>query len=672
MRTVLIGIARMGSTRLPGKVLKPLGDKPVLSWVVNAGREAPGVDEVWIATSTLPADDVIQTWCDENHVKCFRGSETDVLSRFTGAAETAEADVVIRVTCDCPFLDPSVIGQVVALRNLTGADYASNIDPPQWPDGLDCEAMTIEALRVANKASTRATDRDCVTQFILRNRNLFKVVSLQCPLPGMYKERWVLDTEDDYRFCQEIANRLSKHPSMLDILRILETRPALRKINQHHPRNERFYAAIAEAPIEPREYPVSQMLLGGAETYIPLAAQTFSKSKVQFPANNPLFLTHGDGGYVFDVDGHDYVDMMGALLPVVLGYRDPDVDWAIKEQLARGISFSLATELEMELAQTLADHIPCAQMTRLGKSGTDVTTAAVRLARAYTGRDLILSSGYHGWADWAIGRDQMRGAGVPQPTAALTWQFQYGDTQYVRDILNTQRVAAVILEPETDAEFLRAAREACTENGTLLIFDEIITGFRWSLGGAQKVHNVIPDLACFGKAMGNGMPISALVGKAKYMKRLEPPNNIFYSGTFFGETLSIAAALATIRKLNATQPFPHPQREALESQIAPLIKASSVPLNLDKTPLMRMSFNDHPHASKEQLATLFRQEMAQAGVLIVNAHALSLAHGAPEIRRVVRAYEHTLGVMNDVLARDAIREAIGNASLDTNSNVRAS
>src|SRR5262245_27378204 len=174
MKTVAIGIARMGSSRLPGKVLMDLDGSPVIRWVTTALETASCVDDVWIATSTLPADDAIAYWCENTGIHCFRGSETDVLSRVYGAAKAARADVVVRVTCDCPLLDPAVIGQVIRLRQMTGADYASNIDPPTWPDGLDVEAFTFAALEIAHNVAIRATDRECVTRFIARNRSRFK------------------------------------------------------------------------------------------------------------------------------------------------------------------------------------------------------------------------------------------------------------------------------------------------------------------------------------------------------------------------------------------------------------------------------------------------------------------------------------------------------------------
>jgi glutamate-1-semialdehyde 2,1-aminomutase/spore coat polysaccharide biosynthesis protein SpsF len=207
MKTVAIVIARMGSTRLPGKVLMPLRGSPVLAWVIVAAEAAPGVDEVWVATSTQVRDDKVEAWCIEQGVNCFRGSETDVLGRFTCCARAAGADVVVRLTGDCPFLDPQVIGAVIRLRQQTGAAYASNVNPPTWPDGLDCECFTREALEAANAEAWRPLDRDTVTQWIIRNRSRFPAANLTCPVP-LERERWVVDTSEDYRFCNEIANEL--------------------------------------------------------------------------------------------------------------------------------------------------------------------------------------------------------------------------------------------------------------------------------------------------------------------------------------------------------------------------------------------------------------------------------------------------------------------------------
>ena len=284
---------------------------------------------------------------------------------------------------------------------------------------------------------------------------------------------------------------------------------------------------------------------------IPLGSQTFSKSHIQYPDDAPMFLTRGDGARVWDVDGNEYVDLVSGLLPIVLGYRDADVDEAIRRQLGDGISFSLATELEMQLAEILVELIPCAEMVRFGKNGTDATSAAVRLARAFTERDRVAVAGYHGWQDWYIG-STARNKGVPTAVSELTHSFAFNNADALDALLASHpgQFAAVVMEPvaatEPEPGYLEEAKAIAHKHGALLVFDEVITGFRISLGGAQAHYDVTPDLACFGKAMANGMPISAVVGRADVLREME---NVFFSGTFGGETLSLAAAIATIDKM---------------------------------------------------------------------------------------------------------------------------
>lgn len=660
-KTVLIGIARMGSTRFPGKVLKDLGGKPVLEWILSSFRRTLLVDDFIVATTTNPADEEIVAWCRKNLVNCHRGSEDDVLGRFTEAAQIIDASVAIRVTCDCPFVDPQVIDQVVALHRATSADYTSNIDPPTWPDGLDCEAINISALEWADSTATSKIDRECVTTIIQRNRHLWKCETLICPLPGMHKERWVLDTENDYKFCQKVAEGADAC-GWLGIKAFLDDNPQLREINAHHPRNERYFAALASEPLPPRSYANSKALLSRAEKTIPLGAQTFSKSKIQYPAESPLFVSHADGGYCFDVDGHRYIDCVGGLLPVILGHRDPDVDYAVRRQITNGNCFSLSTQLESELAETLCRLIPCAEMVRFGKNGSDVTSAAVRLARACTGRNYIISSGYHGWHDWAIANDSLRNNGVVY--GERTFQLDYGNSKELWKCMDISP-AAVIVEPETDPDFLQNCRNFCDESGALLIFDEIITGFRFHLGGAQKLYGITPDLACFGKSMGNGYPISALVGKAEYMKSMK---SVSFSGTFFGDPVGLAAAIATIKKLERENVLPeiHQWQGELLIRIGDIKNingAISFHGNLSGLPRLKFLDND--------VKTLFIQEMAQQGILIIASHNLSYAHGENEIKRIVTAYNNVLPMIAEAIKTNQVKDLIKGRTIPEYANVRA-
>lgn len=654
MRTIAVIQARLGSTRLPGKVLMPLDIHPVLGWVLTATQAAKGIDEVVVATSELEQDNPIATYCAYEKVRCVRGSEQDVLSRFIKVAEETGGDVFVRITGDCPLIDPHVISEVVKLRELTGSDYASCIDPPTYPDGLDVEVFTRTALEAAHAEARRPSDRDCVTRFISRNRYRFKAANLTCPLPGLVKERWVLDTAEDYKFCQEIAARIKTYPpSYLDILEILKKEPELRSINGHLTRNERFFEAISTEQQEVRRCVASGVLLHDAERLIPLGAQTFSKSKLQYPKNAPFFVTHGDGAYVYDADGNDYVDLVSGLLPNILGYRDPDVDQAIRDQLCRGISFSMSTTLETELAYRLANYIPCAEMSRFGKTGTDVTTAAVRLARAYTDKPLVLKAknGYHGWAAWSTVLDPMRSLGT-YDDGGHVGQFPYGDIENIRKFY-PKGVAAIIVEPETNPEFLKQLRQMCDETGIILIFDEAITGFRFGMGGAQKFYGVTPDLACFGKAMGNGMPTSALCGKRDIMKLME---KVCFSGTFFGETLSLAAAIATIDKLDRCDVPRHLFNigALLTQRVALLLGKHSLLDDIDISgghpSLMRLTFKD------PRVRTLFMESMIEQGVLIIASHNVNYAMKEPELNKIIKAYDTTLAHIRCMIDNDGLRD----------------
>lgn len=391
---------------------------------------------------------------------------------------------------------------------------------------------------------------------------------------------------------------------------------------------------------------------------VPLATQTFSKSAMNFVVGAaPLFLERGEGCEVWDVDGNDYIDYILGLMPVILGYRDEDVDRAIIDQLGRGISFSLATELEAEVAERLVELVPSAEMVRFGKNGSDVTSAAVRLARANTGRDLIAACGYHGWHDWYIGTTT-RDLGVPDAVKALTKTFSFNDAGSLERLLTSEpgKFAAIILEPagvvEPDGTFLADVRDLATSHGAILIFDEIVTGFRCGLGGAQAVYGVTPDLSCFGKAMANGMPISAVVGSRDQMKAME---KIFFSGTFGGEALSLAAARATIDKA---------ERVNVPARLAALGKRlmMSATETIDRCELShllglagpawwpRIVLKDSETVDKTTLISLIRQEAAANGLLMGSSFNLCLAHDdAQVIERTLSRWQAALLAVADAI-----------------------
>ncbi len=266
----------------------------------------------------------------------------------------------------------------------------------------------------------------------------------------------------------------------------------------------------------------------------------------------PIFIDHGYGGHIVDVDGNDYIDMLCSYGPIILGFVEDEINQAVTEQMQKGFCFSLVQEIQNKLQEKLIEVIPCAEMAVLAKTGSDVTTMAIRVARGYTKKNKVLRCGYHGWHDWCVENH----GGVPEEILNLTEEFEYGDLKDLEDKLekNKDQVACVIVTPvghptakdvmAPPEGYLEGVKELAAKHGAVLVFDEIRTGFRVALGGAGEYYGVEPDLATFGKAMANGYPISALVGKKEILGVME--KEVFVSSTFFPNSLEMAASLKCI------------------------------------------------------------------------------------------------------------------------------
>ncbi|MCB2076176.1 MAG: aminotransferase class III-fold pyridoxal phosphate-dependent enzyme [Novosphingobium sp.] len=420
-----------------------------------------------------------------------------------------------------------------------------------------------------------------------------------------------------------------------------------------------------------RQFDKSNAMLARAEAVIPLGSQTFSKSRTQFPVGvSPLYLSHGKGAQVWDVDGNAYTDFINSQCAVTIGYCEPEIDNSVQEQLGRGVILSLPAELEAEVAEQICQMVPCAEMVRFGKNGSDATAGCIRISRAFTGRDHVAVCGYHGWQDWYIG-STARNRGVPQATRDLTHSFAYNDLASLERVFaeHPGQIAAVILEPMNVAYpapgFLEGVREICTREGAVLVFDETITGFRYANGGAQELFGVTPDLASFGKGIANGYPVSAVAGRRDIMKEME---EVFFSFTFGGELLSLAAASATLKKLRREPVLDSIARtgtsviDGVRSLIADY-KLEEV-LSVEGHPSWSfLIMKDQPEADAFAMKTLMMQEFHQAGILAYGTHNISHAHGAAEVEALLNAYRVFLPKLGDALAKGNILDTLRCAPL---------
>lgn len=409
--------------------------------------------------------------------------------------------------------------------------------------------------------------------------------------------------------------------------------------------------------ILPRDLTKSKEYWIRAERIIPAGTQTFSKGPTQFVQGvAPIYLERGKGSHVFDVDGNEYIDYVMALGPVTLGYSYPAMNKALIKQLEDGITFSLMHPLEVELSELLVELIPCAEMVRFAKNGSDVTSAAVRVSRAHTGRDKIACCGYHGWQDWYIGTTQMN-RGVPKSVKELTIPFEYNNIESLDRIFTKSKgeIAAVIIEPITMSEpkddFLPDVKELTHSNGAILIFDEIVTGFRLALGGAQEYYGVTPDLAAFGKGMANGMPLSAIVGKKEIMGEFD---EVFFSSTFGGEAVSLVAAIATIKEIREKNGVEHFWRQGGKlkdgyNQLAHSFGLTNYTQCIGLPAYNSCYFRDAKGNDSLELKSLFQQEMIKRGILTIGVHLICLSHSDEDIEKTLEAYGDTLKILKQAI-----------------------
>jgi glutamate-1-semialdehyde 2,1-aminomutase len=427
-----------------------------------------------------------------------------------------------------------------------------------------------------------------------------------------------------------------------------------------------------------KKFDKSTAQLSRAELSIPLGSQTFSKSKTQYPVGiSPLYASKSKGAYLWDIDGNKYIDLVNSLAAVTLGYGDKGLEKSIVKQLKLGVSLSLPTKIESEVAELIIELVPSAEMVRFSKNGSDATSAAIRLARAFTGRDQIVACGYHGWHDWYIGTTS-RNKGIPTAVSALTHNFQYNNIESLKSALklNEGKVAAVIIEPMNDTYpqpgFLEEVQILAKKAGAVLIFDEVITGFRFSEGGAQKLFNVTPDLATFGKGIANGFPLSAVVGRREIMKEME---HVFISGTFGGELLSLAAAKYVLKKhqkneicgdlVNKGNVLSEFTNDLIDS-----FGLSNV-VSLSGHPTWKfLRWNGVGEYSAAEIKTFFMQEVFQEGVLVLNSHNISQAHDNKIILKITDAYSKVFRRIQKAISQGSLREELHVSPLEPLFKVR--
>lgn len=650
MKIVAIVQARMGSTRLPGKVMQPIGKKPMIGLLLERLSKSKKIDQIILATSVDSRNDPLAAYVESIGYTSFRGSENHVLERYYQAAKGANADIVLRITGDCPVIDPELVDVVIENFLSSGADYGSNISPPTFPDGLDTEIFSFEALATAYREAQTEREFEHVTPY-LRENSKFKKYSLNNE-EDFSNRRWTVDEPKDFEVITKVFEFF--HPRIdfrwRDIIDLQKTKPEIFSINDHLLRNE---GATLGA---------GQKLWKRAKHIIPGGNMLLSKRAEMFLPNLwPAYFSRAKGCRVWDLDGNEYIDMsiMG-IGTNTLGYGHPDVDAAVQAAITNGNSSTFNCPEEVYLAERLIELHPWAGMVRFARSGGEANAIAVRIARAASGKDKVAFCGYHGWHDWYLAANLgsernlaghllpgLQPNGVPQNLRDSVYPFSYNNYEELENLVNSHDIGVIFMEVSRNmgpAEgYLQKIRKLATTKGIVLIFDECTSGFRQTFGGLHKQYGVEPDMAMFGKALGNGYAITAAIGRREVM---EAAQTSFISSTFWTERIGPTAGLKTLEVMEREKSWE--KITDIGNGISQRWRNLAQKYNLNIAVSGLSALTSFTFTSKNHLfyKTLITQEMLAKGFLAANSVYVCTEH-QPD---VVDHYFHLLDPMFATIA----------------------
>ena len=653
MTVVALVQARTGSVRLPQKVLKPILNKPMIELLLSRLSRSTELDEIVVATSKEKRDDKLESTVESLGFKCTRGSEKDVLDRFYKSAKFLEADVIVRITGDCPLVDSYLVDECIREYKKQEVDYFSNIDPVTYPDGLDIEVMSFQSLERANLEAETDFDREHVTPYI-RNSDSFSKSSIQHE-EDLSGQRWSVDEPEDLIVVSKIFEYFS--PDIFfgwkKVIELLEIRPEIFEENKIIKNNEGANMGTG------------QKLYKRAKRIIPGGNMLLSKRPEMFlPEQWPSYFSKAKGCKVWDLDGNEYIDMsiMG-IGTNILGYGHLEVDEAVHKIIETGNMATFNCSEEVLLSEKLLELHPWADMVRLARAGGEINSMAVRIARASTGKDKIAICGYHGWHDWYLSTNLnndknldghllpgLQTDGVPRGLIGTTLPFNYNDIDQLEALIkdNKDEIAAIKMEvsrnegPEDN--FLQKVRDLATENNIILIFDECTSGFRETFGGLHKKYGIEPDLALFGKALGNGYAISACIGRQEFMQAAQ---QTFISSTFWTERIGPSAALKTLEVMERSKSWK--TITEIGNQISKRWNTLSNKFELDIDTWGLPALSGFTFNSENNLyyKTFITQEMLKKGYLAANSIYVCTEHTQELVDSYFEALEPIFEIIKD-------------------------
>ncbi|MDC0043751.1 aminotransferase class III-fold pyridoxal phosphate-dependent enzyme [Candidatus Pelagibacter sp.] len=648
--------ARVNSSRLYSKVLKKIAGKSILELIICRLSKSTKITKIVVATSKNQKDKKIIKLCKKMQVNYFKGSEKNVLSRYYNAAKKYKADFIVRITADCPLIDPKVVDQVIAYFFKNNVDYCSNIHPPTYPDGLDVEIFSFKALENSFKNANSNFEKEHVTPFIISNKNIKKINHYSKKDYSFL--RLTLDTASDFKLIKQIFFELNYKIDInyKDIISLYSKKKKMFEINMKQIRNEKLYENLG------------QKMWAKAKKIIPGGTMLFTKNPdLHLPKKWPVYFTKAKGCNIWDLEGNKYHDVF--LMGVgtnTLGYGNKIIEKKIKKAISDGNMSSLNSTDEIILAEKLIDIHPWSEMARFTRTGGEANAVAIRIARAYSGKDNVAVCGYHGWHDWYLSSNLnnkknldnhlmsgIKTYGIPKGLKNTTFTFEYNNFQQLKEIVEKKNIGIIKMEVERDEKpknnFLRKVRDLATKKNIILIFDECTSGFRDNYGGLHLKYNVNPDIAILGKALGNGYAINAIIGRKEIM---ETSDSTFISSTFWTERIGMVAAIETLNLMKKEKSWEIISKigKKIKRKWLEVAKKNNVKIiikGLNALPKFFFVSNNN-----NLYKTFISQEMLKNGILASNVIYCSVSHSD----KILKKYFEVLNQVFEVIKRCEIGE----------------
>ena len=648
-KIIAIVQARLSSSRLPNKVIEKINSETVTEIIFKRLKCSKLLDDIIFA---IPKEETTyKNFLKKKKIKYFLGSSKNVLERYYYCAKKNKADVIVRVTADCPLVDPEIIDQMVKLfEKNSKLDLLTNNNPPSFPDGLDISIFNFKTLRNSFLSVKNNFDKEHVVPHMIRS-NMIKKKNFKYKYD--YKDiRLTLDEKEDLDVIKSIFKKFkTKTFSWKKVIDLAKKNPEIFKKNNFISRDE---GSIL---------PTGQKIWKRAKKIIPGGNMLLSKRPDFYLKNKwPTYFSKAKDCFLWDLDGKKFLDMsMMGVGTNILGYNNKYVDEKVKKVVELGNMSTLNCKEEVLLAEKLIEIHPWADMCKFTRSGGEANAVAIRIARAFTKKQKVAVCGYHGWHDWYLAanlksKDSLKNhllkgispSGVPKELANTIYTFNYNDIDYLRRIIKSDKKIGIIkMEVSRNympkSNFLKKIRKICDENKIILIFDECTSGFRGTFGGLHKLFNVTPDIAIFGKALGNGYAINAIIGKKDIM---EKANETFISSTFWTERIGPTAALATLKEFKRQESWKIITKKGnyIRKCWHNIAKKNNIKIKILGIP----SISSFLFKSKNNLKyrTLITQELLKDKILATNTIYLCVKHERRYMNKYLKSLNKVFAIIN--------------------------